>query len=81
MTVLEDVKSGARVRGIVPSQSVQVVSVEWIGNQAINVVYRNPQGEISETTLYRDDEPRLSIDARGRSWSFDGDGTLALRLR
>ena len=44
MTVLEDVKSGARLLGIVPNQSVQVVSVEWIGNQAINAVYRNQAG-------------------------------------
>ena len=67
MTVLEDVKSGARVRGLVPGQSVQIVYVDWIGNQAINVVYREPQGGVSETTLYRDDEHRLGIDARGRS--------------
>ena len=79
MTVLEDVKPGARVRGLVPGQSVQIVYVDWIGNQAINVVYREPRGGVSETTLYRDDEHRLGIDTHGRSWSFDGDGAL-LRL-
>ncbi len=79
MTILEDVKPGAMVRGVVPGQSVQVVSIDWIGNQAINLVYREPDGGVSETTLYRDDEHRLDIDTRGRSWSFDGDGAL-LRL-
>ena len=79
MTILEDVKPGAMVRGVVPGQSVQVVSIDWIGNQAINLVYREPDGGVSETTLYRDDEHRLGIDTRGRSWSFDGDGAL-LRL-
>lgn len=79
MTELENVKPGARVGGIVPGESVQIVSVDWIGNQAINVVYRKPQDGVSETTLYRDDEPRLTIDTHGRSWSFDGDGAL-LRL-
>ena len=79
LSVLEDISPGAMVRGVVPDQPVQVVSVEWIGSQAINLVFRDPNGGVSETTLYRDDEPRLGIDERGRTWSFDGDGAL-LRL-
>ena len=79
MTVLDDVKPGAMIRGVVPGHSVRIVSVDWIGNQAINLVYREPDGGVSETTLYRDDENRLGIEARGRNWSFDGDGNL-LRL-
>ena len=79
MTILEDVKPGAALRGVAPGNSVQIVSVDWIGNQAINLVYRQPDGSVTETTLYRDDENRLDIEARGRSWSFDGDANL-LRL-
>ncbi|WP_254433609.1 helicase-related protein [Paracoccus yeei] len=62
-----------------PNQSVEVVSVEWIGDQAINLVYRVPGGSVSETTLYRNDEHRLGIGQAGRTWSFDADGAL-LRL-
>jgi len=79
MTRLEDIKSGASVSGILPSQLVEAVSVEWIGDQAINLVFRVPGGSVSETTLYRDDEHRLGIEQRGRAWSFDADGGL-LRL-
>jgi superfamily II DNA or RNA helicase len=79
MTSLEDIRSGTSVRGIAPSQVVEVVSIDWIGDQAINVVYRVPGGSVAETTLYRDDEHRLTIEARGRVWSFDADGAL-LRL-
>ena len=79
MTVLDDVKPGSTIRGVVPGHSVRIVSVDWIGNQAINLVYREPDGGVSETTLYRDDENRLDVEAPGRSWSFDGDGNL-LRL-
>ena len=79
MTVLDDVKPGAMIRGVVPGHSVQIVSVDWIGNQAINLVYRERDGGISETTLYRDDKNRLGIETRDRNWSFDGDGNL-LRL-
>uniref|UniRef100_UPI0035C874EC DEAD/DEAH box helicase n=1 Tax=Pseudooctadecabacter sp. TaxID=1966338 RepID=UPI0035C874EC len=79
MTRLEEIKNGASVAGVVPNQSVEVVSVDWIGDRALNLVYRIPGGSVSETTLYRDDEHRLSVEQRGRAWSFDADGSL-LRL-
>jgi superfamily II DNA or RNA helicase len=79
MSALEDLKRGASVKGIAPGQAVEIVSLEWIGQQAVNVVYRVPGGSVAETTLYRDDEHRLSVEAAGRAWSFDGDGSL-LRL-
>ena len=50
MTALEKVKPGAMLRGVVPGHSVRIVSVDWIGNQAVNVVYREPDGGVSETT-------------------------------
>lgn len=79
MTALEDITPGSTIRGVVLDQPVQVVSVDWIGSQAINLVYRVVDGGVSETSLFREDENRLSVDARGRNWSFDGDGAL-LRL-
>ncbi|KKZ15391.1 MAG: RNA helicase, partial [Candidatus Synechococcus spongiarum 142] len=79
MSVLKEIKRGTKVLGLTPGGSVEVVSVEWIGNQAINVVYRSSTGSIAETILYRDDEHRIVIESRGRRWSFDGDGAL-LRL-
>lgn len=74
MTKLEDIRSGALVHGIAPGRSVQIVSVDWIGDQAINVVFRDPEGTVAESTLYRDDEHRLELAERGRAWSFDADG-------
>lgn len=51
MTVLEDLKNGAVVQGIIPSHPVEIVSVDWIGDQAINLVYRVPGGSVAETGL------------------------------
>ena len=79
MTRLEDIRNGASITGVTPNQTVEAVSVEWIGDQAINLVYRVSGGSVSETTLYRDDEHRLAIEQRGRAWSFDADASL-LRL-
>jgi superfamily II DNA or RNA helicase len=76
---LEDIKNGASVRGVASVQAVQIVSVDWIGDQAINVVFRDHNGTVAETVLYRDDEHRLDVEQSGRPWSFDADGEL-LRL-
>ena len=79
MARLEDIRNGALVAGVVPNLSVHIVSNEWIGNQALNVIFRDTEGTVSETTLYREDEYRLSLEEGGRLWSFDADGGL-LRL-
>lgn len=76
---LESLKNGASVRGLASAQPVQIVSVDWIGDQAINVVYRDHTGVVAETVVYRDDEHRLEVDQAGKPWSFDADGAL-LRL-
>ncbi len=79
MQKLEDIKPGARVAGIVPAGVVELKSVEWVGSQAINVVFRDPNGTVAEATLYREDEPRLKLESAGRAWSLDADGAM-LRL-
>ena len=74
MARLEDIKNGTLVGGIVPNQAVEIVSVELIGNQAADIVYRASDG-VDETTLYRENEERLTIEQSGRVWSFDADGS------
>ena len=76
---LEEIKNGASVRGIASAQAVHVISVDWIGDQAISVVFRDHNGTVAEAVLYRDDEHRLEVEQSGRPWSFDADGAL-LRL-
>lgn len=79
LPALEDILPRSSFSGIVPGASVEVVSVEWIGEQAINVIYRTAANLIAETTLFRDDQHRLELQSAGRKWSFDADGAL-LRL-
>jgi hypothetical protein len=55
------------------------VSVEWYGDGAIQVVYRDGSGAVKNRLLYRDEESSLSVVASGGAWSFDGDGAM-LRL-
>ena len=79
MVRLEDIKPGGLLRGATPSGAIQIASVNWIGNQAIAILYRDENGRPNDLILYRDDEGRLSLEASGRPWAFDADGNL-LRL-
>jgi hypothetical protein len=65
MTRLEDIKAGVSVSGIAPEGTVEVVSVEWYGDGAIQVIYRDGGGAVKNRLLYRDEESSLSVGASG----------------
>ncbi len=44
MTALEDLTAGARVRGLPASGVATVESVQWIGEQAVKVIFRDGGG-------------------------------------
>ena len=73
MLGLEKIVAGAKVRGVAGPTTVEVVRVEWIGSDALNVVYRGADGP-AEVLLFRDAEPRLELVQATRAFSFDGDG-------
>jgi SNF2 family DNA or RNA helicase len=79
MTILEDLKPGASVKGILPNQLVTVVDLKWYGSGVVELTYKDAGGRVDNTLLYRDQEPTLEVVSNGRAWSFDGDGAL-LRL-
>ncbi len=79
MTQLENVTAGTRCTGLASSGVATVESAQWIGQQALKVIFRDGGGQLGERLLYRDDEPSLELVEMGRPWSFDGDGEL-LRL-
>ncbi len=73
---LEELRSHALVRGILPGAVVTVVRVQWFGSHAVELTYKDAEGRLGNVLLYRDDEPRLELVDEGRPWSFDGDGSL-----
>ena len=77
MAHLEDLTKGALVRGVLADRAVKVVDVEWHGSNAITLTYTDDStGKADHELLYRDDEPRLTVEQAGRAWSMDGDGSL-----
>lgn len=76
MAVLEDLKPGGSIRGVLPNGLVTVVSVQWFGSDAIELTYKDATGRVGNELLYRDREADLEVVEEGRPWSFDGDGAL-----
>lgn len=73
MLALDKVVAGAKVRGLAGASPVEIVRTEWIGSDALNVVYRGADGP-AEVVLFRDAEPRLELVQASRAFGFDGDG-------
>jgi len=74
MLRLEDLKSGLALVGLEPSVVATVAAVVPIGEGAVQVFYRTPDGTTKERLLGRVDEATLGIATVERPWAFDGDG-------
>lgn len=79
MARLEDLKEGASVTGVLPSQTVTVIARQWHGEAVVTLIYKDNAGGLGQKLLYRHDESDLQVLTQGRPWSFDADGAL-LRL-
>ncbi|MEI7578316.1 MAG: helicase-related protein, partial [Armatimonadota bacterium] len=74
MTSLEELKPNTVVRGILAERTVTVVSAQWFGTSALELTYKDSEGKVGNTLLYRSNEQELSIVEEGRPWAFDADG-------
>ena len=73
---LEELQPNAAVRGILPDTLITVVSVQWFGSEALELIFKEPSGRLDRRLLYRHDESQLDLVEQGRPWSFDGDGAM-----
>lgn len=73
MARLEDLTVGSTVTGILGSQPVTIVAAKWIGDQALDITFRDAEGVNGSQLLYRYDEQRLSVGGGSLPFSFDAD--------
>lgn len=74
MTKLEDIKAGVSLEGVELDLVVTVAAVVPVGDGAITVYYKLPDGTLRERLLGRGDEATITVATSTRPWSFDGDG-------
>lgn len=74
MARLEDVTVGCHLTGIVGSEPVNVVAVQWYGTNVIEITYKNSRGVPGTQMLYRENEESIQVKNDHLPWSFDADG-------
>jgi superfamily II DNA or RNA helicase len=74
MINLEEITPGLALTGLEPACIGSVVAVVPIGDGAVQVIYKTPDGQLKDRLLNRADEESISIATSERPWSFDGDG-------
>ncbi|WP_328708486.1 helicase-related protein [Microbispora hainanensis] len=64
-----------------------MVAAKWYGSNAVNLTYKDDNGDVADQLLYRDSEARLTLRKPSSAYAFGGDGSLfklaaeALRIR
>ena len=76
MARLEDLAVGASVAGLDPEGPAEVISAAWVGQNAVNLVYRSASGRLVDRVMFRSDESSLQLVSRTSPLSFDADGHL-----
>lgn len=66
---------GLSLSGVEPDRIVQAVAVLPVGETALTLIYRLPDGSIRERLLTAADLATITPAVSERPWSFDGDGT------
>jgi SNF2 family DNA or RNA helicase len=74
MLKLEEIKKNSALAGIEPGQIVRIVTTEPVGEDALTVYYKTPDGRLEERMLFRTDELKLALADIGRPWGFDAPG-------
>lgn len=84
---LEDLQEGVIVSGVLSDGPVTVVAVKWSGRDAIWLTFRDSDGQVDQSLLYRSDEDRLAMATPDSGIAFTGDAenfrlaAEALRIR
>ncbi|MHB9291031.1 putative RNA polymerase-associated protein RapA [Hollandina sp. SP2] len=69
----QDIKPSVRLKGALPHETVQVVSAQPLGEDAVDLVYRKDDGSLGQMLLYAEALAALSLETEELPWLFDAD--------
>jgi hypothetical protein len=78
LIALDDIKPGARLRGLDPGGAAEIIQVARFGADALNLVFR-VNGRVGARLVYRGEEGAFERIEAGHAYGFDADCGL-LRL-
>jgi hypothetical protein len=70
---LHDMKPGDRLEGFIPHESVQIISSQPYGDDAVELVYRKKDGSLGQQIIYAADSDKISVETSDLLWKFDAD--------
>ena len=74
MAKLEELKPGVHIRGLIPGDVVSVIDAQWHGSAAVELTYKQANGDRGAQLLFRGDEGDLALVETVTTWSFSADG-------
>jgi superfamily II DNA or RNA helicase len=63
--LLEELKAGVRLQGLIPAEVVTVIAVQWHGGHALELTYKTTAGGLGQQVVFRKDEDALSVTQTG----------------
>lgn len=71
MLKLENLKPNVQLSGLKPAEIVRIITVNKLGSDAVEIIYRDESGKLGDANLSREDEAKLEIATSGLPWTFD----------
>lgn len=68
--LLEELKPGLRIDGLIPAEVITVIAVQWHGSAALELTYKTAAGGLGQQVVFRKDEGKLAV-AQSGSRAFD----------
>ena len=68
--LLEELKPGLRIEGLIPAELITVIYAQWHGSDALELTYKTAAGSLGQQVVFRKDEDKLRVAQTG-SRAFD----------
>lgn len=72
--LLEELKPGLRIDGLIPAQVITVIFAQWHGTDALELTYKTNDGALGQQVVFRKDQDNLTVAQTG-SRAFDANAT------
>jgi SNF2 family DNA or RNA helicase len=72
--LLEELKPGLRVDGLIPAQVITVIFAQWHGTDALELTFKTNDGSLGQQVVFRKDQDSLTVAQTG-SRAFDSNAT------
>lgn len=72
--LLEELKPGLRIDGLIPAQVITVIFAQWHGIDALELTYKTNDGALGQQVVFRKDQDNLTVAQTG-SRAFDANAT------